>query len=371
MPDEPFLVRAVFNRDLVLAMSADFRNAKDDFDQAQFLSIVGDFDEALSFKARSNKIALSLQHCLPGDFEISYHILKNVLNNFKSSDNWSNFYLLPIGEFIALNGCKAIYLSQSFELLELITKKFTAEFAIRSFIDLFPIETIAFLKKCAVSDNEHLRRLASEGSRPKLPWAKKVVWLNENTDKVFEILALIKFDDSKYVQKSVANHLNDWTKFSPQTVYDFINQMGTDTIARKWVAKHALRNELKKGDARALKMFGFEPPEIELKLFETDRAEITIGECVKLKASIKSNSKFDQKLIIDYKCFFMKANGKSSPKVFKLKQLIIKPGETVHILQKQSFKVLTTRKLYSGLHSFKLLVNGEEFGLATTKLNIL
>lgn len=208
--------------------------------------------------------------------------------------------------------------------------------------------------------NKWVRRLASEGSRPRLPWAMALPSLKDDPDPILPILKNLRNDSSETVRRSVANNLNDISKDNPEIVID---------IARKWfglskdtdaLVKHACRTLLKRGDSQTLKLFGFGNDKISLGNFKITTPEVRIGEALLFSFSIQNKDDKHNLVRLEYGLYYKKKNGELSRKVFKISERSIEPGKKYEIEKKQSFKRITTRKFYVGTHRVSIIINGRE-----------
>ena len=226
------------------------------------------------------------------------------------------------------------------------------------------------MQQWSLDENEHVRRLASEGCRPRLPWSFRLAQIQGDPTLAAAILDNLKADESLYVRKSVANHLNDITKDHPEWVLDLIEGWSLENKHTAWIAKHALRSLIKQGNQRALAIIGASgKAEVEIVEVKVEPALIRLGEKITLSFVVKSTVAESQRLVIDYAIDYVKANGSTSAKVFKLKALTL-PGKAIEQVSRgQQIKELTTRKHYVGVHAVHILVNGER--LASTSFEIL
>jgi 3-methyladenine DNA glycosylase AlkC len=215
----------------------------------------------------------------------------------------------------------------------------------------------------ALDENHHIRRLASEGSRPRLPWSFRLEAVQANPNLAAGILDRLKADESLYVRKSVANHLNDVTKEHPGWVLDVIEGWSLEEKHTAWIAKHALRSLIKQGDMRALAVIGAgKKAEVELIDVRVEPGVVRLGDAIGLSFSVKSTVAHEQRLVIDYAIDYVKANGGVSRKVFKLKVVdLVGFGEVV-VGRRQVIKDFTTRKHSGGVHGVWVMVNGEVLG---------
>ncbi|MFZ5469806.1 MAG: DNA alkylation repair protein [Myxococcota bacterium] len=241
-----------------------------------------------------------------------------------------------------------------------LTKRFSAEGSIRPYIAQDPERTFAVLRKWASDDNAHVRRLVSEGTRLRLPWAMRVPWLDRNPDRVLELLELLKDDPTTLVRRSVANNLNDLGKVHPQLLVETCARWLEGASAeRRALIEHALRSAVKRGDPAALRLLGFgKKPTVALEDVRIEPKKVVIGERVAVRFTLRSTARSSQSLLVDLAVHFVKANGNGSPKVFKLKRIDLPPRGQVELATKVSLAVHTTRKPRPGTHAVDVLVNG-------------
>jgi 3-methyladenine DNA glycosylase AlkC len=247
-----------------------------------------------------------------------------------------------------------------------LTRRFSAESSIRAFLLRYPEETHARLRAWAGDDNVHVRRLVSEGTRPRLPWAPRLRAFQEDPRPVIALLELLKDDPERYVQRSVANSLNDIGKDHPDLAVEVCRRWSAGASpARAWIVRHALRALVKKGHRGALEMLGVGRwPAVRISGVRLVPRSIKLGGTLRFSFAIVSTGTAVQELLIDYIVHFVKANGATRPKVFKLRTLALSPGERVELGSTVSFKDLTTRRHYPGRHRIDLLINGIPHPLA-------
>jgi 3-methyladenine DNA glycosylase AlkC len=253
---------------------------------------------------------------------------------------------------------------ESLEVLRQLTSLHSAELAIRPFIQSHFAMTSQALESWCKDPDEHVRRLVSEGMRPRLPWAKRLSQLVEEPELVLRFLELLKDDRSEYVRRSVANNLNDISKDHPDLVVEVCREwLKKSTPDQKRIINHATRSLVKKGHTGALEMLGFKvPPQVKVEDFNLTPKNVRIGEDIAFSFTLKSQSNAKQKLVVDYVVHFVKSNGKTSPKVFKIKIVDLQPSNSVKIKKVQSFRPISTRKHYPGRHAVEIKVNGVAYG---------
>lgn len=316
-------------------------------------AVITDEWEHMALKQRMRHITACIHHFLPLSYNQQIDILQQTAPAF------SGFLAMIFPDFVEVYGLD--HYDVSVNALEHFTQYSSSEFAVRPFIVRYPKAMLKQHLKWAVHSNHHVRRLASEGIRPRLPWAMALPAFKENPAPLLPILEKLKTDPSDYVRRSVANCLNDISKDHPDVVLDVIKSWRSDSPETLWIIKHASRGLLKKGHTEALGNFGLNHKVgVQIKSFECSRKTLGIGESFTFEASLKLTEKKAHLLRIEYKIYFMKANGKTSPKVFQIGTWNIEPGDTHTLKRKHSFANLTTRKHYPGTHQLVLVVNGKE-----------
>jgi len=239
-----------------------------------------------------------------------------------------------------------------------LTRYGSAEFAIRPFLIRDLNGTLAVMKTWATADDEHVRRLASEGSRPRLPWGERLQALVIDPAPTLPLLETLCADPSIYVRKSVANHLNDIAKDHSGIVLDLVNTWDRTVPATAWIVRHGLRTLIKRGHPGALALFGAgAAPQLDAGI-SAKPARIRLGDTIQLDATLTSTSSRRQSLIIDYVVHYIRAGGRSSAKVFKWKQLDLAAGGTMTLTKRQTVRDFSTRKHHAGKHRVELQING-------------
>jgi 3-methyladenine DNA glycosylase AlkC len=366
---------ALFNAAKVGMIAGEIHAVYPDFDKEAFEKDVLKAFSTLELKARIFHIRDMLKQYLPEDFEVAVGILLDALpkelDPKKCDDDFGDFIYAPYSEYVTAWGCCDAYVDFSLKALGEITKRFSVEFAIRDFINSYPEKTLVMLEECSTSDNYHQRRLASEGTRIRLPWAKGLK--GDYHDRFF-LLENLYHDKCRFVTRSVANHLNDISKIDAPLVLKTLSRWKKSKKQNPkemaFIINHALRTLVKEGDKEALAFLGYRAnPTIVVKNFALERDTIMIGEA--LVFSFDVLAKREEGLIIDYILHFRMKNGKLSPKVHKLKKLHMRQGEE-KFSKKHLFKVgMTTRKLYAGEHKIELQINGHVVKSALFNLNLV
>lgn len=353
-------LKNVYSKNYIQNLALKIKEIYKEFDERKFINKVFDSSwENLELKARMRHIALNLNACINLSYEKQIEVLKEVSKSFTSFD------AMFFQDFVEVFGLE--YFDISIKALEVFTQESSSEFAIRAFILKYEDKTLAKMLEWTQSSNEHLRRLSCEGCRPRLPWAIALPKFKKDPAKILEIINLLKYDEAKYVQKSLANNLNDISKDNPEILIQFVkNNLGKNTNL-DWVCKHASRTLLKKGDETALLLFGYkQSSHVDVINFEYDR-KTNLGENLNFSFSLKSEASLG-KLRIEYAIYYKKANGSNSKKVFMIAQNDFNQKEKSFI-KKQSFKNMTTRKHYEGEHFISIIINGNEYEKRSFILN--
>lgn len=370
MQEKFSLKDALYNPLKVQKIASEIKAVHEGFPQEVFVKeVLARFSE-LELKERIYHIRDMLTLYLPQNFikatNILLEALPDALDNSKTDDDFGDFIYAPYGEFVALHGCCAEYLDFSLRALREVSKRFSVEFAIRDFINAFPSETLEILEACSLSENYHERRLASEGLRPKLPWAKK---LTLDYTEPLRHLENLYYDNTRYVTRSVANHLNDIAKIDAPLVVSTLKRWKAShkqtPKEMDYIINHALRTLVKHGDEEALALLGYvRNPAIEVRDLVLKNEVVSVGEA--LMFDFRLIAKEDTKLMIDYIVHFRTKAGTLSPKVHKFKKISLKKGESIALQKKHPFKAnMTTRTLYAGEHKMELQINGTLYGSNT------
>ncbi len=361
---ETFQVRDLFNPKVVTAMGERFQKVDPTFDKAGFTDFINPKLAELTYSERLQLITEGQEKFLPTDFPKAAKLIVASLLPAYDSDELMNtndrFIVATKAAFIAKNGLDHFDISMN--ALYEITKRMSSEWGVRPFFIKYPKKTLAVFKKWASDENPHVRRLVSEGSRPYLPWGKKLPQFEKDPKPTLALLELLKNDASEYVRRSVANHLNDHSKKHPDLVVATLKRWQSKTKEKEMMRmiKHALRTLLKKGHAGALDILGYKKgAKVEVQQLIADK-KVKIGEYLNFSFTIQSTDKTKQPLMIDYVIYYQKANGELAPKVFKMTAKELAADASLTLKKRQSFKVITTRKFHLGVHQLAIQVNGEE-----------
>lgn len=318
--------------------------------------------DELELKARVHHLIAVLHRHYDLPFKkLSKHLqdLPDVWDRGSAVDNKAGFAAWPLIDYVAAHGLQ--HPKEALQTLEKLTPMFSAEFAIRPFIRQHTDVTYTKLLEWCEHPSEHVRRLASEGSRPRLPWGMRLPQFIDNPEPLVGILEKLKTDESLYVRRSVANNLNDISKDNPAWMINLCETWLTDSNEHTdWIVKHALRSLVKAGDVRVFPLLGYAAkPSVTVSDITLNKKRIAVGGSIGFSCIITGGKKA-QNLVVDYVVYFMKANGKLAPKVFKLKNIVLAANETITITKNHSFKPITTRRYYAGAHQLAIQINGKE-----------
>jgi len=364
---EPF--KNLFNEQIIASMGEHLTKAWPKFDCPGFTAIAANNLDALELKERSAQITEALVAFLPDDFEHAAAVMLESLapedgydiNANESDQGIVGWAIMPMVDYVGLHGLEHFDLSMN--LFKEMTKRSSSEFGIRFFIMAEPERTLTTLKTWLNDPNHHVRRLISEGTRSRLPWAMRLPTFIENPSPVLELLEALKDDEEEYVRRSVANNLNDIAKDNPDIVAKIAGKWLKDADKnRQRLVRRACRTLIKQGHKPTLKALGYKAPRIKLEKLEVLTPLVGFGSALHFEISLVSASKKEQNLIIDYAIHHRKANGKTSPKIFKWKTGTLAPSEILFAKRKHAIKKITTRAYYSGTHRLELFVNGVSLG---------
>jgi 3-methyladenine DNA glycosylase AlkC len=341
------------------------------FPSARFTSDSLEGLEALSLTDRARHVMRALRQHLPPSYPEAIEILIRSLGPEMERSELNGmdvFVYLPHVFFVAEYGLD--HFEPSMRAQYELTKRFTAEFSIRAYLQHHQEKTLARLKEWALDPNVHVRRLVSEGSRPRLPWAARLKEFQRDPKPVLELLDLLKDDPELYVRRSVANNLNDIGKDHPELLAETCRRWSDGaTPERKWLIRHALRSAVKRGHAGAMEVMGAgAKPHVAIEKAKVAPRTLRIGEKMSFSFELVSEAKRRQNLIVDFQVHYVKANGETRAKVFKLSEVELPAGGRLIFQKSLSFEQRTTRVHYPGLHKVEVLVNGQAYPLGKLEL---
>ena len=353
MPDtENTALKEIFNERRFRDMGLDVKAVYPPFDTRRFLKISLAGLDDLTLMQRLRRMTQALHATLPVDYAQALEVLRALAQRIEKG-----FATLVLPDYVGQYGLDDFDVSM--DALKSFTALGSSEFAVREFLRKDLKRALAIMKVWSRDDSEDVRRLASEGSRPRLPWSFRLDAILADPSLAAPILENLRSDPSLYVRKSVANHLNDVTKSHPEWVLDRLATWPIENAHTAWIAKRALRSLIKAGNGRALAVIGAGGvPDVKLSKFTVTPRQVALGERVTLSFDLASRSPESQRLVIDYRMHYVKKSGVTAAKVFKLKELTLDGRQKVAIERTQNIRDFTTRIHYAGRHDVEILVNG-------------
>ncbi|MEO7962823.1 MAG: DNA alkylation repair protein [Gemmatimonadaceae bacterium] len=359
-------LKSLFNERMIRSVADDLKKACPALDVRRFMRDALAGLEELELTARGSHVAEVMRLHLPEPYEKAIEIIIASFGAEHANSEtfgFEPFRYLPHATFIARHGLDHFELSMRAQ--HELTRRFTAEGSIRPYIVRHPEQTMARLREWTRDPDVHVRRLVSEGTRPRLPWSSRLREFQRDPAPVLELLELLKDDPERYVQRSIANNLNDIAKDHPDLVVEVAKRwMKGATDGRRWIVGHALRSLVKAGHPGALAVMGAGGrPRVEVHGTRLTPKRVALGGTLAFSFELRSTAKSTQTLMVDYAVHFVKSNGERRPKVFKLKKVEIAGGETLQLSGRVSFAPMTTRTSYAGRHSIEARINGVPFPL--------
>lgn len=349
----PAALKEIFDRARMRDFADQTRAIWPAFDAARFERLATEGLDELGIMQRMRLAAEAFDATLPEDYETALGILAELAPRLRHS-----FAAITLSEFVVIRGREAF--DRSMQALHLFTRHGSAEFAIRHFLRDEPERTLAVMRGWARDESEHVRRLASEGSRPRLPWSFRLGRFVADPEPTWPILDALKADPSPYVRKSVANHLNDNSKDHPQWLVRRLAGWPGGDAGTGWIIRHALRTLIKNGDPAALALVGASGrAQVRVDALDVSPAKLRLGERLAISATLVSTAPQPQRLVVDYAIHYVRKNGSASRKVFKLRTIDLASGAAQTLSIAQTVRDFTTRRHHAGHHRVELLVNGE------------
>ena len=335
------------------------------FPSRRFVAAATSGLDQLELKARIAHVVTALQACLPEDFAEAAALVQAGV----AGSQLGMWEAWPATDWVAAAGLE--HPDVALPLLAALTSHASAEMAIRPFIDRHPGRTLAQLRDWTRHPDEHVRRLVSEGSRPRLPWAPRIALLEREPHLTVPLLDALREDASEYVRRSVANHLNDLNKVAPELARSTASRWRAEGGKHvDWVLRRGLRTLVKAGDARALELIGAPAVRVELVEFSVSTPVVTLGGALEFGFTLRSLEREPVTAVVDYVIHHVKADGRTTPKVFKLSTRVLPPGAAVTLSRRHAIRPITTRRYHPGEHRVEVQVNGTILGGAPFLLDV-
>ncbi len=362
-------LKSLFNVDVIAAIGHHLRRAHPAFDCAGFEADASDGLEALELKARAAQITRALRSRLPEPFPAACAVLTASLHpdgegpGAGASDmhGLRGWAVMPLADYVAAHG--AAQPDVALATLAAMTRCFTAEFAVRPFLARDPEHALAFLARCATDPDWRVRRLASEGSRPRLPWGLRLQAFVADPAPLLPLLETLRDDPCENVRRSVANSLNDIAKDHPDRVAAIAARWLSDAPPeRRRLVAHACRTLVKQCHPGALAALGLDAAPVALLRLETATPNVRFGTALEITAELRLGGKVPRRIALDYVVFHRKANGTLTPKVFKWTVMTLAPGQTRRLDRRHPMRPITTRRYFDGPHRLEIVANGSVLG---------
>ncbi|HVP07761.1 MAG TPA: DNA alkylation repair protein [Candidatus Acidoferrum sp.] len=347
----------------VEAMAGKIAEVYPSFDAPGFVSAARrDGFEKLELKARIAALATRLKEFLPAEYRKAVDILVDTAPHVGGFENW---ILTSYVEQFGLD-----HFEDSVYALRTLTPFSSCEFAIRPYMNRYADKMLPILHEWATDPNEHVRRLAAEGSRPRGVWTAHIEAFRKDPQPVIALLEQLKADPSLYVRKAVANNLNDISKDHPDVVINTVIAWKRDGHGHTdWIVKRACRSLVKTGHPAIFEILGFtSSPKVTVAGFSVSPKSFKIGKDCTITCTLKSNAAKSQKLVVDYRVYYIKANGRPTPKLFKWVEKTLKARESIALSTRHSFMDRSTRTHRTGAHEIELIINGRPNGRVSVKL---
>lgn len=330
------------------------------FEETLFLNkVLNDSFEKMELKERMRHSAECFYNCLPDNYPESIEIVLQLIsyyrNTLKIQGGLEHFFLPDIVLYYGKND-----LTTSVRAMEEITQFITCEFAVRPFLLNYPEQMQKQMVLWSKHKSRHVRRLASEGFRPRLPWGMGIPALKKDPSPILPVLENLKNDSCEIVRRSVANNLNDISKDHPELFMKMIRQWKNYSPQTDHLIKHASRTLLKAGHKAIFDYYGLKNDFVQLSDFKISTPIVKNGENLSFCFSLKNTDNKAVSVRLEYGIYFLRNNGKHNKKVFKISEKLLSKGEIIYVEKIQSFKPITTRNYYTGLQKVSIIVNGHE-----------
>lgn len=355
------LFKNIYNLAFFNSLTRNIIQVKPDFNKASFFKGIYDGEwEERELKQRMRHISTLLKAHWHKDFDKNVDVILLLIQHLEEngiSEQSIEYMFLP--DFIAHYGLS--YYDTSINAFERITQFTSCEFAVRPFIKKYPKAMMAQMNSWTDHPHKMVRRLATEGCRPRLPWAMAIPSLKKDPSPIIPTLERLKNDPAETVRRSVANNLNDISKDHPNMVIHLAKKWKGQTKETDWVIKHGCRTLLKQGNLEVMRLFGFGDVEkIEINKLHISTPTVNIGSHLAFTFDLKNTDSSPLKVRLEYGIYYQKANGSLARKVFKISEKYYPENSVTAIGRQQSFKIITTRKLYPGKHQLSIILNGVE-----------
>ncbi|MBC7884439.1 MAG: DNA alkylation repair protein [Saprospiraceae bacterium] len=353
------LLKNIYNERFFSTYCDALQMAIQDFDRDTFLeNVYSSGWISMELKQRISHLALYSNKVLPADFSQKIAVIEHIIQILRQKgikDQNLEFIFFPEIILTSANS----HLSLTIKAIEIITSFTSFEFAVRPLFVKYPDEMMAQMMKWSIHENQNVRRFASEGCRPRLPWGIQLKHLIDDPTPIIPLLENLRNDPSEYVRKSVANNLNDISKDHTSLVINLFKKWKGDSNNTDRVIKHGARTLLKKGDPEVLELFGHsQATSFAVSTLHINKRTFNLGEPLIFNFEMTNESEGSAIYRIEYIIYFIKSNGKHTAKKFKISEPRLESKSKYRVTKKHHLKDLTTRKHYSGTHKLGIVING-------------
>ena len=372
--ENPAAFKHAYDEAAVRRIAATLAAHVEAFNADRFLAAVLPAVLELELKARVDLLAEALHAHLPLPFPEAVAALLPALGPpgapsggddlWGPSDNGgpglTSFGVWPLTRFVALHGLD--HPGAALDALEQMTRRSTAEFALRPYLLKHREFTLTRLREWVKSPDQHLRRAACEATRPRLPWGMQLKPFIADPEPVIALITPLRADPEDYVQRSVGNNLNDIAKDHPQRLLGVARAWSAEPhgVATDKILRRALRSLVKEGVPEALRLMGYTvPAQVRIEDARLSRPTVTLGQTQELSFVLVSTGTTPQELLADYVLHLSRARGRVGEKVFKGRPLTLAPGERKPVTFRLSMRSVTTRRYYAGPHALQIQLCGE------------
>lgn len=353
------LIKDIYSLSFYEHLASIMKKAHASLQEKDFVQQVMTTDfQVMEWKERMKHTTQVVHRFLPENYVEAISVLVDTIAELKNEGFSGGLTYMIFPDYIETYGLEDF--KTSVTAFESITPFISCEFAVRPFIIRYGADMLTEMVKWSQHENAQVRRLASEGSRPRLPWAMAIPALKKDPTPILPILENLKNDPSETVRRSVANSLNDISKDHPDILLD---------IAKKWMGfskesdalvKHAGRTLLKQGHPQILSLYGLDLEGLKFADFQIHTPLFRMGDALTFSFKLHNTGNKSKKVRLEYGIYYKKANGNLSKKVFKISEKILEKEQQIKVERRHSFRPITTRKYYSGIHRLAVIINGVE-----------
>ncbi len=360
------LIKDVYSTHFFAQLNSILKDVVPGFNNKTFMKTVyGQDFENKEWKERMQAITFSLNTVLDADYTKANKQLIQIVDAFKQQGGGGIAHIF-LPDYIAQYGIN--HFKDAVKALEHTTQFISCEFAVRPFLLQYPDAMLQQMIKWSAHKSHAVRRLASEGARPRLPWAMALPAYKKDPQPLLPLLENLITDTHEWVRLSVANHLNDISKDHPGVFLQIAAKWKGKTKEIDAIIKHASRTLLKAGNPEILQLFNLDDAGLALSKFKVVTPEIKVGEYLTFEFTVTNTNAVAKHLRLEYAIYYQKSKGHLTKKVYKISERSLQPGEKLSIIRRQSFKPITTRVFHKGLHKVAVIVNGKESGAKAFQL---